>query len=82
VDVNAARLSGVFFFGTSHDAEIKKVRADSTKNIWSPIGRTTYDSRLSHRTGTQPLDIELRRVHRASRNRIARVVNRVSQGTV
>jgi hypothetical protein len=37
VDVNAARLSGVFFFGTSHDAEIKK---------FAPIRRRIFGRQL------------------------------------
>ena len=60
----------------------KKIRAHSTKNIWSPIGRTTYDSRLSPRVSAEALDIERRRAHRAAENRFDRVVNRVARGTV
>ena len=40
----------------------KKFRALRTKNVWSPIGRTTYDSRLSDCASERALDVERRRM--------------------
>jgi hypothetical protein len=84
--VNAAPTSGVFFFLLCRVEDFSEnffwiFSSVAAKNIWPPIGRTTYDSLLSDRARDQALDIERRSARRRKENRFPDDVNRLNRRT-